>query len=491
VTNQRTKSNAGYLELFSPSLRATSLTSIAAVFIGSLDTLIIGAALPTISQRLHGTELYAVALGAYLVTSLIGMPLFGAMSDQRGPWRAFLLAATIFSAGALLGGAAPTMPVLVLARATQGFGAGGLFSVGYGAIGRQLPSPLQPYGFGLMSATWGASSILGPAVGALFIATVGWRWVFWFNIPLILVILPAARAAYKGVGSAPSSTGQTNVRGPVLLGIAAAAALATLSAIGIWILPMAALTLLAAAAFAREERRSKRPLLECLRRPSGFGAGAVLSACLTGVSIVSLQAYLPLYLQTGRGAPVLIAGGILAAGSLAWTFGSVASAKLITRGTRWLLIAGHGSFVLGSALLIAAAAVSLRVGWIYIGYMIAGLGIGLLTPSLFTLALTDAKPGSEGTATASVQALRALGSGLGAGLAGLAFRLSVPQQLFDALSAPDPVAAIQSAGMVPYMDGALIACWLVALAAVGASAFVVLRLPGVRPSENPIAEMAV
>jgi MFS family permease len=491
LTNQRATSNAGYLELFSPSLRATSLTSIAAVFIGSLDTLIIGAALPTISQRLHGTELYAVALGAYLVTSLIGMPLFGAMSDQRGPWRAFLLAASIFSAGALLGGAAPSMPVLVLARATQGFGAGGLFSVGYGAIGRQLPPALQPYGFGLLSATWGASSILGPAVGALFIATAGWRWVFWFNLPLMLVILPAARAAYKGVGRAPSSTAQTNIRGPVLLGIAAAAALAALSATGVWVLPAATLTVAAALAFAREERSAAQPVLESLRRPLGLGAGAIVSACLTGVAVVSLQAYLPLYLQTGRGSPVLIAGGILAAGSLAWTVGSVASAKLITRGTRWLLFAGHASFVVGAAVLIAAATLSLRVGWIYLGYMIAGLGIGLLTPSLFTLALTDAKHGSEGTATASVQALRALGSGLGAGFAGLAFRLSVPQQLFDSLSASDPVAAIQGARLVVYMDGALIACWLVALAAVALSALVVLRLPGVRPNETPIAEMVV
>jgi MFS family permease len=491
MRSPRAKSSVGYLDLFSPSLRATSLTSIAAVFIGSLDTLIIGAALPTISQRLHGTELYAVALGAYLVTSLIGMPLFGAMSDRRGPWPSFLLAAAIFSAGALLGGAAPTMPVLVLARAVQGFGAGGLFSVGYGAIGRQLPPALQPYGFGLMSATWGASSILGPAVGAIFIATAGWRWVFWFNLPLMLVILPAARAAYKGIGSATTSAASTNVRGPVLLGVTAAAALAALSATGIWILPLAALTVAGALAFARDERRATQPVLEALRRPSGPGAGAIISACLTGIAIVSLQAYLPLYLQTGRGAPVLIAGGILAAGSLAWTFGSMVSAKLITHGTRWLLSGGHGSFVIGAMLLIAAVSISLGNNWIYIGYMIAGLGIGLLTPSLFTLGLTDARRGTEGASTASVQALRALGSGLGAGMAGLAFRLSVPQQLFDLLSAPDPVAAIQNAGLVPYMDGALIACWLVALGAIFVSAAVVLRLPGVRPSETPVAEMVV
>jgi hypothetical protein len=315
--------------------------------------------------------------------------------------------------------------------------------------------------------------------------------VFWFNLPLMVVILPAARAAYKGVGSASSSAAQTNVRGPVLLGVTAAGALSMLSATGIWIVPLAGLTTAALLAFAREERKSTHPVLEALRRPFGLGAGAIISACLTGIAVVSLQAYLPLYLQTGRGAPVLIAGGILAAGSLTWTLGSVASAKLILHGTRWLLFAGHLSFVVGAILLIGAVMVGLRVGWIYVGYMIAGLGIGLLTPSLFTMGLTDAKHGSEGTATAGVQALRALGSGLGAGLAGLAFRLSVPQHLFDLLSAPDPVSAIQGAALVRYLDAALVACWIVGLGAVMVSALVVLRLQGVRPSEAPIAEMAV
>ena len=118
--------HGGYSALFSPALRATSITSIMAVFIGSLDTLIIGAALPTISQRLHGAELYAVALGAYLVASLMGMPLFGAMSDQTGPWRAFLIAASIFAAGALVGGFAPSMPALVFALGHAGLWSGRL-----------------------------------------------------------------------------------------------------------------------------------------------------------------------------------------------------------------------------------------------------------------------------------------------------------------------------------------------------------------------------
>lgn len=490
----RRPATGSYLELFSGDLRATSFTSIMAVLIGSLDTLIIGAALPTISQRLHGAELYAVALGAYLVASLIGMPLFGAMSDQAGPWRTFLLSGSIFAFGALLGGLAPSMPVLVLARATQGFGAGGLFAVGYAAIGRQLPVHLQAHGFGLMSATWGASSILGPAVGALFIATVGWRWVFWFNLPLVLVILPAARAAYRGIGSSPASAAATNVRGPVMLGVTAAAALAALNAPRNWALPLIALTAGAIALFALQERTASRPVVAALRRPASLGAGAVIAACLTGVGVVVVQSYLPLLLQAGRAAPVIVAGGILAAGSLAWTGGSIAAARMIRRGTRYPLAAGHLSFVLGTAGLLTAIVLHAALAWIYAGYMVAGLGIGLLTPSLFTIALSEVPRGSEGAATASVQVLRALGSGLGAGVAGLIFRLSVPPQLFDLLSSADPTRAIQSRGLGGSLDGALLFCCLAAIGFIALSALVILRLPGVHLSasgEAPSPEPAL
>jgi MFS family permease len=480
-----------YRALFSPELRATCFTSIMAVFIGSLDTLIISSALPTISQRLHGAELYAVALGAYLVASLIGMPMFGAMSDQAGPWKAFLLAASIFAGGALIGGFAPSMPVLVLARATQGIGAGGLFSVGYAAIGRQLPLQLQPHGFGLMSATWGASSILGPAVGAAFVATIGWRWVFWFNLPLILIILPAARAAYAGVAAEKSSSATTNVRGPLLLGLTAAAAIGALNAPPGWLLPLLALTAGALGFFVLEERSSKRPVVGAMRRPGSLAAGAVMTSCLTGIGIVTVQSYLPLFIQAGRGGAVIVAGGILALGSVAWTCGSMFAARLMRYGTRFLIAAGHASWVSGVVVLLVAISLHAGLVWFYAGYMIAGLGIGLLTPSLFTIALSQTPRGSEGTATAGVQVLRALGSGLGAGVAGLVFRLSVPHELFDLLSSSDPAQAIQAGGLTHSLDGALTACWLTAIAFMAVSALVILRLPGVRVTDAPPAELLV
>jgi len=254
---------------------------------------------------------------------------------------------------------------------------------------------------------------------------------------------------------------------------------------------MLGLTSAAVALFAWQERSSSRPVVPALRHPGSLGAGAVIASGLTGTAVVSVQAYLPLFLQAGLGAPVIVAGGILATGSVVWTVGSMISARLIGHGTRWLLAAGHLSFVLGALTLIGSVALHLGLAGFYAGYMIAGLGIGLLTPSLFTIALRETARGSEGSSTASVQALRALGAGLGAGVAGLVFRLSVPHQLFDMLSSANPAAAIRDQGLIGFMDAALIACWMAALTAIALSAIVVLRLPGVRPHEAPAVEMAV
>lgn len=480
----------GYSALFAHSYRASSFTSVMAVFIGSLDSLIISTALPTISQHLHGAQLYAVAVGAYMVANLVALPVFGAMTDQAGPWRTFLLAGSVFVGGSILGGFAPAMLFVVLARAIQGLGAGGLFAVGYAAIGRQLPPRLQPHGLALLSATWGTSSLLGPAVGALFISTIGWRWVFWFNVPLVLALLPAARAAFSGVGHAAASAAPNNILGPLILGAMAAAMLAAFSAPFRWAFLLGALACFAILLFVLQERTAERPVLPALRRPGSIGAGSIVAAGLTGVSYVAVQTYLPLFLQAGRGASPYVYGGILAAGSVFWTVGSVTAARLIHHGTRWPLAVGHVSFCAGAVLLMFGASAHLSVAVLYAGFIVAGMGVGFTTPSLFTMTLADAPRGSEGVATSSVQALRALGNGLGAGLAGLVFRLSVPGELFALLGSNQPAEAIRAANLAGFLDAALVHCWAAAALIVAVSALLVLRLPAVRPQQAADVQVA-
>ena len=252
-----------------------------------------------------------------------------------------------------------------------------------------------------------------------------------------------------------------------------------------------ALTASALTLFVLEERSSKRPVVGALRRPSSLAAGAVITSCLSGIGVVTIQSYLPLFIQAGRGEPVIVAGGVLALGSLAWTGGSMLAARLMRHGTRWLVGAGHLSFGVGAGVLLLSISLQAGLVWFYTGYMIVGFGIGLLTPSLFTIALSQTARGSEGTATAGVQVLRALGSGLGAGIAGLVFRLSVLHHLFDLLSSADPTAAIQGGGLTPFLNGALVACWLTAMAFMAVSALVILRLPGVHVDESAVAEITV
>ena len=483
--------HSGYSALFSPALRATSITSIMAVFIGSLDTLIIGAALPTISQRLHGAELYAVALGAYLVASLMGMPLFGAMSDQTGPWRAFLIAASIFAAGALVGGFAPSMPALVFARATQGFGAGGLFAVGYAAIGRQVPTSLQPHGFGLLSATWGASSILGPAVGAVFVATVGWRWVFWFNLPLILVILPAARAAYSGIGANAKCEQLDQCSGSTAT----------------WPhrrccdrRPQCARDMATAPAGAHCLRahavRSRRAVIETSghwRSPASLeprrrcGHHVMLERHRRGH-----DSELPATVYPGRPRRTSDRRRRSPGARLSGLDGRL-NARRSADASRHSLAGRSGSRQLRRR-----------------SRRIAAIDLASGRPRLVLHGLYDCRLWNRPAYSKSVHhRFKPDGSRLRrhshrrragaararerarAGIAGLVFRLSVPHHLFDLLSSADPTAAIQSGGLTPYLNGALVACWLTAIAFMAVSALVILRLPGVHVHEATLAEITV
>jgi len=132
-----------------------------------------------------------------------------------------------------------------------------------------------------------------------------------------------------------------------------------------------------------------------------------------------------------------------------------------------------------------------RTRIVHVSGLLTGLGIGLVTPCFFTMALADAKRGTEGGATSGVQVLRALGSGLGAGVAGLVFRLAVPAELFRLLGNTDPAGAIRSAGFAAFLDSALIHCWIAALVFIALSATIVLRVPAVRSDRATPVEVAV
>src|SRR4029079_12904993 len=152
--------------------------------LAALDQTIGATALPRIVGDLGGITQYSWVFTAYMLTSTVTVPLYGKLGDAYGRKNLFLFAIVVFLLGSPLCGAATTMTQLVLFRALQGIGAGGLFPLSLAVIGNIFPPRDRGRWQGLIGAVFAASSILGPAVGGFIVDNSSWRWIFLLNLPV-------------------------------------------------------------------------------------------------------------------------------------------------------------------------------------------------------------------------------------------------------------------------------------------------------------------
>ena len=189
-------------ELFGPATRAIVLAGLFASFLASFDLLIVVSALPSAARDVGDIDNYALAAGAYSVASVVGMPLAGAVNDRIGPLRTLLVGSGVFFVGTVVGGTATSMDQIAAGRLLQGFGGGFLLSVPLVIWTAYLPRHLERYGFAVNAAVWAISAVIGPPVGALLVALVDWRAVFWVNLPLLaLTVIFALRKIEAIVGN--------------------------------------------------------------------------------------------------------------------------------------------------------------------------------------------------------------------------------------------------------------------------------------------------
>ena len=162
------------------------------LLLAALDQTIVATALPRIVGDLGGITQYSWVFTAYMLTSTVTVPLYGKLGDAYGRKNLFLFAIVVFLLGSALCGLATTMTQLVVFRAVQGIGAGGLFPLSLAVIGNIVPPRDRGRWQGLIGAVFAASSIIGPAVGGFIVDNTSWRWVFLVNLPvggLALVVI--------------------------------------------------------------------------------------------------------------------------------------------------------------------------------------------------------------------------------------------------------------------------------------------------------------
>jgi EmrB/QacA subfamily drug resistance transporter len=419
-----------------------------ALFLGALDALVVGAAMPTIVADLGGLHLYSWTFSAYLLTRAVSLPIFGKLCDLFSSRSLYMVAITIFIISSVLAGLVNNMTHLIAFRAFQGVGAGGTFALAYIVVSDHSQPEMRGKMMGLISFVWGLASILGPALGGFVIMWLSWRWLFYINLPLGLLALLGILFCL-GESRAKKPKAPIDYLGAATLS-AAVIALLTACMLGgrsyPWLsLEMGALyvvTGLAGAGFIWAERRAGEPILD-LRffQIRGFSM-ANGSAFFSSVSIFSLSAYAPLFIQGALGKTPAQLGITMVSLSLAWSAGAFLCGRLINR-RRERPLAAFGSILLaassGGMVLFTPATPLLLVST---ALAVAGLGMGFVSIATLLAVQNSLDESNLGIATSAQQFARTLGGTIGIGICG-----SVVSQHMESALTSLPQSAGQS--MIP------------------------------------------
>ena len=380
-------------------------------FLASLDVTVVGTAMPTIVAELGGLSLYAWVFAAYLVTSTTTVPLFGKLADRWGRKPTYLVGVGLFLGGSLLCGLAPSMPVLIAARAIQGIGAGAIIPVTITLLGDLYAIEERARVQGAIALVWGASSILGPTAGAAILEFASWPWIFFVNLPvgglatLLLTVSLRERV--------PSNDRPVDTAGACVLTVAVLCALGAVQLLQSQSWSGAGLAALTAAvgfiALGRIERRASDPVLPLeLFSDRSIAVGALASLFIGGV-LFSVIAFIPLVVRGVHGRSTLEISIALVPMSLLWSVGSFLGGRIVVRtGYRRTMRLGSASLLVGALGMVSTPQLDAPALLGGAAAMI-GLGFGLMIPSLNILAHERVEWNQRGAATALFQFCRTMG----------------------------------------------------------------------------------
>ncbi|HEX7000851.1 MAG TPA: MDR family MFS transporter [Trueperaceae bacterium] len=409
------------------------------LFLTSLNLTVVGTALPRIIAELQGFKLYAWAFTAYSLSSTVTLPIYGKLSDIYGRKRILMFGILLFSAASALGGLAQSMPQLIVIRGLQGLGGGALISMAFSAIG-DIFTPRERGAYqGFTGAVFGFSSVVGPLAGGLITDTIGWRWVFFVNVPIALI----AMAVIMRYFPAPTQrgSGRIDVVGSALLMLGIVPLLLALTWGGVdlpWTsLPILALFAASAAllgAFLWWQGRTANPVLDPELFQSRTFNVANVGGFLSGVGMFGAVIYLPLYIQGVQGGSAASSGFALTPLMLGMVVSSTVAGLMVSRTGRYrpFILAGLATITVGfllNATMDTATPLLLTVAF----SVLLGLGFGP-TNSLFVLAVQNALPQSKlGTATSANMFFRQIGGTLGVAVFGAIVAATISAQVQGSL----------------------------------------------------------
>lgn len=418
----------------------------AGMLLAALDQSIVGTALPRIVSDLGGLDQLSWVVTAYLLTSTATTPLWGKISDLYGRRRIFQAAIVIFLIGSVLAGMSQDMAQLIIFRAIQGIGGGGLMAIAFATIGDIVPPRERGKYQGYLAAVFGISSVAGPLLGGWFTDGPGWRWIFYINLPVGLAALVVTSIALRL--PTPRREHTIDYLGAGLIIGAVSSLLLYLDWAGRdrgWTDPVS-LGLLALAAilgvlFVIVENHSPEPIIPMrLFHNSVFSVGN-LYGFLAGMAMFGGIIFLPLYLQAIKGMSPTQSGLALLPMVAGIFTTAIGTGQLISKTGRYKIFPIIGAAVIGIALFLLSRLTTVTPYWLVAIYMyLFGFGLGMTMQTITTAIQNSVDFRDMGTATSATTFFRSMGGTIGAALFGtiLSSRLTVHmQEIFGNIPMPE------------------------------------------------------
>ena len=399
------------------------------LFLASMESTVVATAMPTIVGQLGGLEHYAWVFSAYMLASTTTVPLYGKLSDIYGRRKLYAVAMALFLTGSILCGQANSMTQLILARALQGLGAGGVMPMAFILIGEMFTLEQRAKMQGFFSGVWGVSSIIGPLLGGFIVDKLSWHWVFYINV--VPGLLGAALVTFAWKDQIQSHARPVvDYAGAALLSASVVALLLGLIEVGTstsWALIISAILLFIALLWV--ESRAADPILPIPLFRERLFATSIAHGVLAGWAMFGSISFIPLFVQAVLGTSATEAGITITPMLLGWVTASIIGTRmLLTVGYRRLAISGTALLVVG-AFLMSRVDVNTSRAMLMVFVTLMGIGMGFSIPALLIAVQTTVERRQLGAATSTIQFSRSIGGTLGVSVMGAALSARLASNL--------------------------------------------------------------